>query len=310
MFCKISLTVVLSVHVLMVSGQGGALAKMDRLYEQAFFTKSLRKAEKRIGHPDHHQHPLPYLYQSLSLYQLSLHPDKARKYPMAMRNSVMAYHQFRKRDVKKQFSKVRKEDVAALQLAIKTEAHRLSVAGKHAEARFFHTELAAFFQDTTEIYREQFQNETAEESTHAAEIISAGNVRDSLVFTAKKLLGTPYRYGGVTPKGFDCSGFTGYTFRQHHFSLPRQSIHQAVLGKQVSIESAQKGDLAFFGYKKGKETKVTHVAMVISDPGEPLTIIHSTSNHGIMINTVMDSGYWQPRLLYIANVLDTLSVSE
>ncbi len=66
---------------------------------------------------------------------------------------------------------------------------------------------------------------------------------DQLVAVAKQYLGTPYQYGGGTPAGFDCSGFTAYVFAQFGIALPHSSAAQGRLGTPISAADALPGDL-------------------------------------------------------------------
>jgi cell wall-associated NlpC family hydrolase len=76
---------------------------------------------------------------------------------------------------------------------------------------------------------------------------SAGSARGSSVLSvAARYVGTPYRYGGTTPAGFDCSGFTRYVYKQLGHSLPRTAHQQLGATKRVSRSSARPGDLVFF----------------------------------------------------------------
>ncbi len=68
-----------------------------------------------------------------------------------------------------------------------------------------------------------------------------------LVNYSKKFLGTNYIYGGNTPKGFDCSGFTQYTFGHFGIRLPRTALEQSTVGTPVTKENLKPGDLIFFG---------------------------------------------------------------
>lgn len=67
----------------------------------------------------------------------------------------------------------------------------------------------------------------------------------SVIGIARQYLGTPYRWGGTTPSGFDCSGFTSYVYRQLGVSLPRTSYGQANSGIRVSRSELQPGDLVW-----------------------------------------------------------------
>jgi cell wall-associated NlpC family hydrolase len=60
------------------------------------------------------------------------------------------------------------------------------------------------------------------------------------------LKGVPYRYGGSTPRGFDCSGFTSYVYRKVGVRLPHSATGQMHRAKRISRSQARKGDLVFF----------------------------------------------------------------
>jgi cell wall-associated NlpC family hydrolase len=68
----------------------------------------------------------------------------------------------------------------------------------------------------------------------------------SVLAVAARYIGTRYVYGGTTPRGFDCSGFTGYVYRQLGVSLPRTANQQMLATHRVSRSQARPGDLVFF----------------------------------------------------------------
>jgi peptidoglycan DL-endopeptidase CwlO len=75
---------------------------------------------------------------------------------------------------------------------------------------------------------------------------SNSTFRARVLREAAKLKGTPYRYGGTTPRGFDCSGYTGYVYKKAGKSLPRTSRAQYSVTKHISRSAAKPGDLVFF----------------------------------------------------------------
>jgi cell wall-associated NlpC family hydrolase len=95
-----------------------------------------------------------------------------------------------------------------------------------------------------------------------SQIVDKASLRrlDSII---EPLLNTPYVFGGTTPSGFDCSGFTSYVFDKLGVTLPRTSEEQFQEGKPVSIEEAQPGDLLFYdALGKGH---VSHVAIYLGN---------------------------------------------
>jgi cell wall-associated NlpC family hydrolase len=93
--------------------------------------------------------------------------------------------------------------------------------------------------------------------------------------TAERYIGTPYRYGGTSPSGFDCSGFVQYVFAKHSVKLPRTSRQQARVGTALStnVRALAPGDLVMFA-ESGK--RISHVAIYAGHD----QIIHSTSSGG------------------------------
>jgi cell wall-associated NlpC family hydrolase len=75
--------------------------------------------------------------------------------------------------------------------------------------------------------------------------IPASAVGSAVIEIAARYVGVPYVYGGTTPDGFDCSGFTSYVYAQLGITLPRTSSDQRYAGVEVSRDQAQPGDLVW-----------------------------------------------------------------
>lgn len=87
------------------------------------------------------------------------------------------------------------------------------------------------------------------------DLTESSSSNSDIAATAKQYLGTGYVYGGASPRGFDCSGFTMYVYSQHGYSLPHSATSQwqSGLGTRVySISELQPGDLVFFKYRTSK----------------------------------------------------------
>jgi len=112
----------------------------------------------------------------------------------------------------------------------------------------------------------------------------------SIVDLALKYQGTKYVYGGTSPSGFDCSGFTKYIYASVGISLPRTSYAQFNSGTAVSKDNLQPGDLVFFStYAAG----ASHVGIYI---GNGKFVHASNPGSGVKISGVSDS-FYGPRYL-------------
>lgn len=102
-------------------------------------------------------------------------------------------------------------------------------------------------------------------------------------------------YGGTTPAGFDCSGFTQYVFAKHGISLPRVSRDQFKVGTAVSFSNLKPGDLIFFSIAKNRT--VDHVGIYVGN-GQ---FINASSSKGVTIYTF--GTYWKSVFIGAKRVL-------
>jgi cell wall-associated NlpC family hydrolase len=120
-------------------------------------------------------------------------------------------------------------------------------------------------------------------------------VRRQIEKRARKQMGTPYVYGGSSPSGFDCSGFTRWVFLRTT-SLPHNAAAQFGLSAQGESrrlwkkEKLHKGDLVFFDTTSAR---VGHVGIYLGKG----RFIHSSSSRGVRIDSVHDPYYYAPRFV-------------
>jgi SH3-like domain-containing protein len=106
---------------------------------------------------------------------------------------------------------------------------------------------------------------------------------ENIETTALRFLGRPYLWGGTSPKGLDCSGFTKLVFHLNGIELPRNASQQASVGEAVSVDPQldhlRKGDLVFFGPRRRGASperpgaRITHVGIYLGGPDKQF--IHS-----------------------------------
>ena len=123
----------------------------------------------------------------------------------------------------------------------------------------------------------------------------------NLLKDAEKYIGVPYKYGGNTSSGFDCSGFTVKVFAENELKLPRRSVDQSSVGDNIEIQKVQPGDLLFFATAGG--TRVSHVGIVhnIENDGE-VKFIHASTSKGVIISSLSEK-YWNKAYLHAQRVL-------
>ena len=105
---------------------------------------------------------------------------------------------------------------------------------------------------------------------------------ENIIATAFRLKGVPYLWGGMTPKGVDCSGLVRWSCLMNGILLPRNASQIIHCGDEVSLDKMQRGDLVFFGTpaKDGKPQRVTHIGIHIGEG----RIIHSS--HMVRVNSL------------------------
>lgn len=129
--------------------------------------------------------------------------------------------------------------------------------------------------------------------------------RDQLVAFAKDQLGSPYLYSGANPeKGFDCSGFVHYVFKNFDIDLPHNSQAMVSKGTEVRAEDFKVGDLLiFYGYRN--TASIGHVGIICEANGMQSKFIHSSSGKvkGVIISELGSEMYTR-RFYKCINVID------
>ena len=113
----------------------------------------------------------------------------------------------------------------------------------------------------------------------------------TVIQTARSYTGTPYRWGGTSRVGMDCSGLLCTSFESINVKLPRTSEEQSRFGKTVRVKELKEGDLVFFGASKNSR-EVTHVGMVTEViSSQEIRFIHASTSLGVIENNLFSDHY-------------------
>jgi len=114
--------------------------------------------------------------------------------------------------------------------------------------------------------------------------------RDLVCELARSFQGVPYRYGGTTPDGFDCSGLVCYVYAEAGIELPRTARQQSRAGRRVRRSGLLPGDLVFF---RTHGDGVSHVGIYV---GRGL-FVHAPSTGKTVRTDSLDDPWWSRRFV-------------
>ena len=126
--------------------------------------------------------------------------------------------------------------------------------------------------------------QTPKNNTQSVTGRNAGKLAAAL---ARDQVGVPYRYGGNSPSGFDCSGLVQYVYGKLGVNLPRKSSEMAGVGQLVPVHALLPGDLVFFRVNK---RRVSHVGIYVGND----KFVHATkSGHPVRKDIITNPWWWE-----------------
>lgn len=118
-----------------------------------------------------------------------------------------------------------------------------------------------------------------------------------VVAVAKEMIGKPYRYGGKSPRGFDCSGLVVYVFKQAiNLRLPRTSAGLYAYSKPIPLGQEQPSDLLFF---RSPEGRISHVGIYLGRG----YFVHAASTGSVVRRSNGNKKYWRQRFAGVRRLI-------
>lgn len=122
-----------------------------------------------------------------------------------------------------------------------------------------------------------------------------------VIQNAEAYKGTPYKYGGTSKSGIDCSALIQNSFSNAGYKVPRTSKEQSKYGKKVGWNGLRPGDLVFFKFKK-KGEKWYHSGLITKVQGENIYFIHASSSRGV-VESNLKSDYYKKNVKTFRRVI-------
>lgn len=261
--------------------------RLEQLYDQRHYFMVYLKSKRLANNPNFDYSLLPDYYLSISSLQRTKNARFRQRQAKQVNEALSFISKLPESNKGKEVIRTHLNEVEGLYLDLLSWLQSESDAGKKELVNQYNSKIKAAFSFLPKSdNKKQNVNWVASNS-------QALKVQESMITFAEKLKGTPYVWGGVTTSGFDCSGFTSYVFKEFGKSIPRVSADQYAKANKIDAKNACIGDLVFFG----TDGKVSHVGILVNQPGEPKKMIHASSSKGVMFQSIDDSKYYTTRLI-------------
>jgi len=273
--------------------------KLEMLYDQGHYTKVLRGANRLLDNPEYDFSLLPLYYKSVAMFQLYRNDKWRKRNPKALEEAVELFQMVKREDQGGKIFSAHYYEVQSLKKDLQSFAEQAKQNGDEALHARVNNTIKTVFSGIVGLDELESIVERVEDK-EVKEAVGHKGVRTEIVSFAQNYVGTPYKPGGMDPKGFDCSGFTTFVFNKFGKQLPRTANDQQKLAKKVDLKKAQSGDLVFFNSGNG----VNHVGIVVVNQNGAIKMVHASTSQGIVITDIESSSYWSKRIHSAGAYLD------
>jgi hypothetical protein len=272
---------------------------LEMRYDQGHYRAVYRKANRLMDNPEYDFSYVPKYYMALSSFQLAQNPVWLKRNKNALNDAREILVELRGNHEGRQILRTHVYELSTLKKDLEQWASVVQIEG---DARLFEQIkliLEELFLGVPEIY--DLKEDLKTPDYEGGPVLGISEKRMRILAEAQKHLGTPYKWAGIDPKGFDCSGYTSYVLlKTMEMKIQRSAAEQYNSGKKIKPKQVQPGDLVFFDNGSG----ISHVGIIYSIENGSLQMIHSSTSLGISIVDINTSSYWKQRVAGYATYLD------
>ena len=262
--------------------------KLEQLYYQGHYTIVYRKSKKYIQKEETKHLLAPKYYFALASLQRSNNLFWLKRNPGIVEKSFVLLGEFKKTDAGKQFLIAHSYELFELENDLYNWITELKQSRRKEDVPTYSALMTSFFKDFD---FSEFDIAELAKTDWKEDVKGVSKVRSDLASYASNYMGVPYKWGGTSADGFDCSGFTQHVLKSAGYSIPRIAGDQYQKSTKIELENVQCGDLVFFK----NDEKISHVGMILSRKGNQIKMIHASSSKGISIVEINGSEYWKKR---------------
>ncbi len=269
--------------------------RLEQLFYQKHYKIVYRKANLLLNKPEFDYSKMPLYYRSISVLELASNPLWLKKNEAEFERAILDLIEIKKTEQGSRIFDAHMNELSALKLDLDSWLSDLKRQGNENTFSSYKESISKIFFGLQ--IKDVYDSKAEPTSTVSSPALAS---RFEMVKFAQKQLGVPYLTAGESPSGFDCSGFTCYVMASTGRKIPRRAKDQYDASIKIKANQAKMGDLVFFS--NGGD--ISHVGMLINEPGQTKKMIHASSSKGISIVEIESSDYWNKRLVGYGSFLE------
>lgn len=272
-----------------------AFDRLEQFFYQKHYKIVYRKANRLLNKPEYDYSQIPLYYRSISALELASNPFWLKRNEAVFEQAVLDLLEIKKTEQGMRIFDAHINELSTLKTDLDSWLSDIKRQGNETLFSEYKISISKIFAG---LRTEGLYEIKAEPLSNVSNPTLAS--RFEIIKYAQKQLGVPYVSAGDNPSGFDCSGFTCYVLASSGKKIPRRAKDQYEASVKLRANDAKMGDLVFFS--NGGE--ISHVGILINEPGKTKIMIHASSSKGISIVDIESSEYWKKRLVGFGTFLE------